>query len=69
VPWHVHERKRRLIDRGKGEAELNRDAAFLFLFQTIGIGTRERVNESALAVIDVTGGANDDVIHGTKIIM
>ena len=49
--------------RGVREAELDGDAAFLLFLQAIGIDAGERVHERALAVIDVAGGADDDVGH------
>jgi hypothetical protein len=45
-------------EREPGEPEVNCHLARLFLHQTIGIDPGQRLDECALAVIDVTGGAN-----------
>ena len=49
-----------------GKAEVDGDAALLFLAQAIGIGTGQRQHQSALAVIDVPRGADDDMLHQVK---
>ena len=41
------------------EAELDGDAALFFLFEPIGVDAGERAHQRGLAVIDVTGGADD----------
>jgi hypothetical protein len=43
------------------ESEVNRNAAALFFFQAIGIDAGECFDQRGLAVIDVAGGADDDV--------
>ena len=48
---------RRQVERR--EAEFDRDAAGLLLRQTVGVDTGERSHQRGLAVIDVTGGAED----------
>ena len=48
---------------GVREAELDRDAARLLFLQAIGIDAGQRLDQRALAVIDVAGGADDDVSH------
>ena len=40
--------------------------ALFFLAQTIGIRAGQREDQRALAVIDVAGGAHDDVLHQIK---
>ena len=45
-----------------GEAEVDRDAARLLFRQAVGIGARQRLDERALAVIDVTGGGDDEMV-------
>ena len=49
------------------EPEVDRDPAFLFFFEPIGIGTGERAHERALAVIDVARGSDDDRFHVKQI--
>ena len=46
-----------------GEAEIDGDAAALFFFEAVGVDAGERFHERGLAVIDVSGGADDDVFH------
>ncbi len=46
-------------DRKIGEAEVDRDPACLLLLQPIGIDTRQGFDERGLAMIDMTGGADD----------
>ena len=43
----------------EGEAEVDGNAAGLFLGEAVGIGAGERGDQRALAVIDVTGGGED----------
>ena len=44
---------------GVGVAEVNRDAAPLFLRQAVGVDARQRFDQRCLAVIDVAGGTDD----------
>ncbi|MNC94695.1 hypothetical protein D3C83_116100 [compost metagenome] len=60
---HIHERDSRLADRGVRKPELDRDAARLLFFQAIGIDARQGADERAFAVIDVAGGADDEIRH------
>src|SRR5216684_3441770 len=45
-----------------GKPQVDRDAAFLLLFQAVGFLAGQRLNERSLAVIDVAG-CTDDVRH------
>src|SRR5262245_28661249 len=45
------------------ESEIDRDAALLFLLQAVGILARERLDQSGLAMIDMTGGADNRVCY------
>ena len=49
-----------------GEADVDRDAAALFLLQTVGIDAGEGPNQGALAVVNVTGSANNDGFHSCQ---
>ena len=49
-----------------GEAELDGDAAFLFLGESVGVNAGEGFDEGGFAVIDVTGGSEDEV-HALEI--
>ena len=51
----------RTVEGEVGEAEVYRDAACFFFRQTIRIGSGERVDECAFAVIDVTGSRDDEM--------
>lgn len=44
-----------------GIAELDGDAAQFLFCQTIGVHASERMHQHGLAVIDVSGGADDHV--------
>jgi len=48
------------------EAEVDRHPALDFLLEAVGIDACERLHERRLAVIDVSGGADDDGldVHG-----
>ena len=63
VAGDVYEREHDVAFGGVREPEIDRDAARLFLLQAIGIGPGERVHQRALAVVDVSGSAYDDVLH------
>ena len=47
-----------------GEAEVDGDAAALLFFQAVGVDAGQRFDQRGLAVVDVAGGADDDVLHG-----
>jgi len=46
------------------EAQIDGDAALLLFGPTIAVGAGERFHQARLAVVDVTGGADDDAAHG-----
>ena len=50
--------------REVGEAEIDRNPALLFLLEAVGVLPGERLDQRGLAVIDVTGGADDGVGGG-----
>jgi hypothetical protein len=41
----------------EGKAQINRDTAFLFLLQTVGVNIGEGFDETGLAVVNVASGA------------
>jgi hypothetical protein len=49
------------------EAEINSDAAALLLFQTIGINTGQGLDQRGLAMVNVSGGAEDDGLHSNLV--
>ena len=63
VPGHVDERDVHVAARPVREAEIDGDPARLLFLQAIGVSARERPDEAALPVVDVTGGADDDALH------
>jgi hypothetical protein len=63
VTGDVYEREDDILFGGMGEAEVDRDAPLFLLAESIGISSSERVDQRALAVIDVTCSADDDVLH------
>src|ERR1700761_5307976 len=40
------------------ETEIDRDAAFLFLCQPVGVNAGERANQQRFSMVDVAGGAD-----------
>ena len=46
-----------------GEAEVDRDTARLLFRQAIGVGAGQRLDQRALAVIDVAGGGDDEMLR------
>ncbi len=45
----------------KREPQIDGDPAALFLFQSVGMGAGQRLDERGLPVVDVSGGTDDDV--------
>ena len=64
VPRNVHETETHASFFQKSETEINRDSAALFFFEAVGIRPRQRLHERRLAVIDVAGCADNDVLYG-----
>src|SRR5262249_10450146 len=52
-----------VADRQVGEPDIDRDAPFLLLFQTISVNTGQCFDERSLAVIYMAGRAGDDSLH------
>ena len=64
MPRHVDEaRVDSAAEVPRREPELDRDSAPLLLGETVGVAPRERADEARLAVVDVTGGAEDEAAH------
>src|SRR5262245_15085756 len=63
VPGHVDEAEMNIPHGQVGEADVNRDAPLLLLFQTVGVDARQRLDEGSLAVINVTSCSDDDSLH------
>src|ERR1700674_1514819 len=65
VPGDVDDAGAGIVGKGEvGEAEIDRNAALLFFFEAVGVLAGERFDERGLAVIDMTGGADDGVGDG-----
>jgi hypothetical protein len=55
---------RALGQREVGEAEVDRNPALFFFLEAVGVLAGERLDQRRLAVIDMTGGADDGVGGG-----
>ena len=60
MPRDVDEREVEVAQPRVREAEIDGDSARLLFFQTVGVRARERVDQRALAMVDVAGGPDDD---------
>src|SRR5262249_2166160 len=60
---HVNEAEMNVADGQVGEADVDRDAPLLLFLQTVGVNSRQRLDERSLAVIDVAGRADDNSFH------
>ena len=57
---HVHDAQTLATRHGDpGEAQFDGDAAPLLFFQTVTVDARQRADQRCLAVVDVTGGTQD----------
>src|SRR5579862_7314756 len=61
---HVNETETHVAEIEKGESEINGDTSALFFFEAVGIRARQRFDERGLAMVNVTGGADDNVLGG-----
>ena len=60
VARHVDQRQRGPRgQRGRGEAQVDREAAGLLLGEPVGIGAGERLHERGLSMVDVAGRGDD----------
>ena len=66
VPRHIDKSHLRGVMREVREAEIDRDPTLLLLLQAVRIDSRERPDQSALAVIDVSRRADDDMLNQVK---
>ncbi len=46
-----------------GKPDVNRDAAPLLFFEAVGVNAGQGFHQRSLAVIDMSGGADDDGFH------
>ena len=67
VTGHVHEGDADALPLGMGEPEVDRDAPALLLRQAVRVDAGQGANESGLAVVDVTGGSDEEAIHGGRL--
>ncbi len=49
------------------EAQLDGDAALFLLLQAVRVRPGEGLHQRGLAVVDVAGGADDEMAHGSTI--
>ena len=67
VAGHVDDAEGELGAEGQvGEADVDGDPALLLLLQAVGVDAGEGVDEGRLPVVDVAGGARDDVPGGGR---
>ena len=59
VPGNVDKTDAQIVQLEIGKAEIDRDAATFFFRKSIGIDAGQSAHKSALAVINVTGSADD----------
>ena len=62
VTRNIDETKVNAVFFEEGEPEIDGDAASLFFFEAIGVGASESFDERRLAVIDMTGRADDNAL-------
>ena len=62
VAGDVNEPEPHIPQIEKCESEIDRDTAALFFFEAVGIRAGERFHERGFAVVDVAGGADDNVL-------
>ena len=61
VAGHVDDAEAEVAEVEAGEADVDGDAAGLFLGQAVAVDAGEGLDERGLAVVDVAGGAEDQV--------
>ena len=69
VPRHVDKAEAIIANGEVGKAYVNGDAARFFFFEAVGVNACEGFDQRRLPVIDVPGGADDDVLHGFALII
>ena len=60
VPRHIDHAEREARQSEMRKAEIDRDPARFFLRQPVGVGAGERLDQRRLAVIDMSGGGEDE---------
>ncbi len=68
VPGNIHEAQAQRLAAGSGklkvgEADVDGDAAALFLRQAVGVDAGQRLDQRGFSVVDMPGGADDDGFH------
>src|SRR5208337_5144187 len=63
VSRHVHKTKAHAAFFQKGEAKVDGDAAALLFLQAVWMHAGQSFNQRGLAVVNVTGGADDDALE------
>ncbi len=67
VARDVDKANAQVLDLEEREANIEGDTAPLLFFQTIRMRARERLHERRLAVIDMAGGADNDISHTSAV--
>ena len=61
----VDDARARAVGQGEvGEAQVDRDPALLFFLEAVGVLAGQRLDQRGLAMVDMTGGADDGVGDG-----
>ena len=64
VAGHVHDAGLGAVGPVQvGKAQLDGDAPLLFLLEPVGLNAGEGLDQSGFAVVNVTGGADNDMLH------
>src|SRR5262245_18093074 len=61
VPGYIDDAEAEVAQIEPRKADVDRDPAFFFLGQAVAIDSGQGFHERSLAVVDVTGGAKDEV--------
>src|SRR5690348_7150387 len=72
VTGDVDETKPDFFTAGRGElqvseAEIDGDAAALLFLEAVGVNAGKGLDQRGLAVVDVSGGAEDDMLHSKSV--
>jgi hypothetical protein len=47
----------------RGKAQFDGDAALLLFFETVGVGAGDGLDQAGLSVVNMSGGAENDLFH------
>ncbi len=67
MPGHVNKVQLEIVVEKLGETEIDGDSTFTLLWQPIAVGSREGLDQTRLAVIDVTRSTPYNMPHGVMV--